>query len=89
MSSEKLLTICNYLQHLKMFYVNSEKMSNNPVNVQLAPFIKEGLKWADKYYHCMGDTKVYLIAMGKHVRTRKCMFVFLISSHCLVLNPNE
>ena len=68
---------------LKHFMLIGEKWATILLhNARLTQFIKEGLKWADKYYHRMGDTKVYLIAMGKHVWTWKCMFVFLISSHC-------
>jgi hypothetical protein len=31
----------------------------------LAPYAKEGLKWATKYYKRMDDTRAYVIGMRK------------------------
>jgi hypothetical protein len=31
---------------------------------ELAPFIEEGLFWAEKYYNMTGNTKAYSMAIG-------------------------
>jgi hypothetical protein len=37
----------------------------------LAPWTDIGLKWAEKYYKRMDDTKAYIIAMCKCIFSRK------------------
>ncbi|KAI6016724.1 hypothetical protein EDC04DRAFT_2608359 [Pisolithus marmoratus] len=31
--------------------------------LELHPFVLRGLEWVDKYYHCMGNTKAYIISL--------------------------
>ncbi|KIK76282.1 hypothetical protein PAXRUDRAFT_170396, partial [Paxillus rubicundulus Ve08.2h10] len=65
LSSKRLLTVCNYLKLFEKLYVDWERMSKNPNNAQLAPFIQEGLRWVAKYDNHMSDTKAYLISMHR------------------------
>jgi hypothetical protein len=46
-----------------MFYNTWRKLCDDKNNPQLHPFVKKGLDWVEKYYHHMGDTKAYIIAM--------------------------
>lgn len=63
LSSERLPTLCKYLTTFERFYISWKKAGNDPNNPQFRPFVQEGLKWVEKYYNRMGDTKAYIIAM--------------------------
>ena len=63
MSSESHPSLGGVVPHLELFMTAWEnKVKATP---RLKPFIDIGLKWAEKYYKRMDDTRAYVIAMCK------------------------
>ncbi|KAF8626973.1 hypothetical protein AX17_006418, partial [Amanita inopinata Kibby_2008] len=64
MSKQKVPVLAGVIPSFKWMMTQLEKLSDKVSS--LAPAIKSGLKVAYKYYHCMDETKAYVVAMYLH-----------------------
>jgi len=64
MSKEKTPVLAGVIPSFERFMTNWEKLSDK--NPHLSGPIKTGLKFANKYYNKMDNTRAYVIAMCKH-----------------------
>ena len=61
MSAESMPVLSGAIPSFEIFMTRWEKLRTQfPV---LKPWVDIGLKWAAKYYVCMDDTDVYVVAM--------------------------
>ena len=63
MSSERMPILGGVIPAFELSMMQWEQLDVNTCHY--APFIKLGLKWAQKYYQHMGQTHTYTIAMCK------------------------
>ena len=63
MSSESCPKLGKAVPHLELFMSAWEKTAEETPH--LKPFIDVGLKWANKYYKRIDDTRAYVVAMCK------------------------
>jgi hypothetical protein len=65
MSGEKMPMLSQAVPSFETFIVQWEQLSVS--EPRFAPYINIGLEYARKYYHRMGETNAYAIAMRKYI----------------------
>ncbi|KIK76631.1 hypothetical protein PAXRUDRAFT_169319, partial [Paxillus rubicundulus Ve08.2h10] len=65
MCSQSFPLLGSTVPSYETFLAQWTSLSTSHTNPQLTLFISHGLKWANHYYSCIGQSKAYLFAMCK------------------------